>query len=97
VPQTPKRHPLVSQMFLHNRCPLWAYSVEKLQNRDVQYFRYRSKIPKTAAKLARPDSQVLQGCDTGKISYPFGKNLQNTLYEAAIFGPEANGEFFNMG
>ena len=64
------------------RCP---DSVEKVENRGVLYFRYRSKISKTAAKIARPDLQAASGSRYSKISHPFGQNFQNPLYKAEIF------------
>jgi len=59
--------------------PLSADSVEKLKNREAQFFRYRSKISKTAAKFARPDSQALQRCDNRKLATPSAK-MSETIF-----------------
>jgi hypothetical protein len=47
---------------------IWAYSVEKLENRGLEYFRCRSKISKAAVKFTHPDSQALQGDGNRKFA-----------------------------
>jgi hypothetical protein len=54
-------------------CLLWAYSVEKLENPVVLFFRYRGKISKTAAKIAPSDSQKHQVGDDRKLAAPSAK------------------------
>jgi hypothetical protein len=72
---------------------VWADSVEKVENRGVSYFRYRSEILKTAARIARPDSQALQGRDNRKLVTPSAKISKTLSMGRKFLDPRQMGSF----
>jgi len=73
--------------------PVRVYSVEKLQNRGALYFRYRSKISKTAAKFSRPDSQALQDRDNRKLATPSAKISETISMRRKFLNQRQMGSF----
>jgi hypothetical protein len=64
--------------------PLSAYSVEKLENPVVLFFRYRSRNSKTTAKINLTDTQKHQEGDDQKLAAPSAK-ISKTLPMRQIF------------
>ena len=67
--------------------------VEKVENRGVSYFRFRSEILKTAARITRPDSQALQGRDNRKLATPSAKISKTVSMKREFLDSRQMGSF----